>query len=80
VNACFQHRILGFVNRTTETSSGTSASHWHLWPWRCFFRGPQRWKSLDAKTTHSLRDGSLVAAFWMGVSHTTTQPCPGTKW
>jgi hypothetical protein len=81
VNACLQHRILGFVNRTTETSSGTFASLWRQWPWRCFFEQPQRWKSLGAKTPHSLRDGSLVAVFWMIGSHKTTiQPWLGTKW
>lgn len=47
------------------------ASVWHLWPPRCFFRGPRKWKSFDAKTPQSLTHCSLVSEIWMGVSRTS---------
>ena len=46
-------------------------SVWHLWPPRCFFRGPRKWKSFDVKTPQSLTHCSLVSEIWMGVSRTS---------
>jgi hypothetical protein len=43
------HRILGFVKRTTERHV-LSLSQWNLWQTRCFFRGPERWKSLGVQS------------------------------
>lgn len=47
------------------------ASVWHLWPPRCFFRGPRKSKSFDAKNPQSLTHCSLVSEIWMGVSWTS---------
>ena len=81
-NVRLQHRTAGFVNRTTwRELTALLHSDWLLWPPRCFFRGPKRWKSHGTKTPHSPTDGSLVAAIWMGVSWTfTIKPQLCTKW
>ena len=80
-NVRLQHRTVGCVNRTTwRELQALPHSVWHLWPPRCFFRGPKRWKSHSAKTPYSPTDSSLVAAIWMEVSWTSTIWARLQKW
>ena len=64
------HRILGFVKRTTERHV-LSISQLNLWQSRCFFRGPERWKSLgvqsglyDVCVQDTLKQADIRQAVW----------------
>jgi hypothetical protein len=58
-----------------ETASCTAASVCHLWPPRCFFRGPKRWKSLGAKTTIAWQMATLSQKFrWVCLKHPSYTP------